>query len=105
MVTAGNGGFGTVQVTPVPPRAAKFAAVPSDGTDAATNELRFELERIAGELILDAGSLLHAADSSVNVTKNPAATLRGASARTRGIERLCACTWASLGPDGSSVSC
>jgi hypothetical protein len=31
MVTAGNGGFGIVQVTPAPPRAAKFAAVPSGG--------------------------------------------------------------------------
>jgi hypothetical protein len=94
-VTAGNGGFGTVQVTPVPPRAAKLAAVPSDGADAATNELMVELERIAGELILDAGSLLHAAETSVNVTRAAAASLGGASARTRCIGRLCAYMWAS----------
>src|ERR1700674_2261504 len=73
VTAADNGGFGVVQVTPAPPRAAEVAAVPSAGADAATNELRFELARIAGELILDAGSLLHAAESSVNVTKNPAA--------------------------------
>jgi hypothetical protein len=103
MVTAGNGGFGVVQVTPVPPRAAKFAAVPSDGADAATNELMFELERIAGELILDAGSLLQAEESSANATRAPAASLDGASTRVKRIERLCTYMWASLGPGFFSV--
>jgi len=95
MVTAGNGGFGVVQVTPVPPKAAKFAAVPSDGTDAAANELMFELERIAGELIPDTGSLLHAAEISVNATRTAVASLGRAIARIRCIGRLCAYMWAS----------
>jgi hypothetical protein len=99
-VTAGNGGFGIVQVTPVPPRAAKFAARPREGADAATTELMFELERIAGELILDAGSLLHAAESSANVTTTPAANLCAASVRAGRFGTLCAYMWASLASGG-----
>src|ERR1700736_1984732 len=77
-----------VQVTKVPPRTTKCAAAPSDGADAAADERTFEvepmfeLERIEGELIRDAGSLLHAAESSANVTRIPGASLGGVSLRT-----------------------
>lgn len=59
MVTAGNAGFGIVQVTPVPPRAAKFAARPREGAEAdadANAEVNAELETSAGALIRDTGS-------------------------------------------------
>jgi hypothetical protein len=90
MVTAGNRGFGTVQVTPVPPRAAKFAAVPREGAEVIARviaevfaKVNAEVELSGGALMRDAESLLHAAESSANVTTTPAANLGATSARAR----------------------
>jgi hypothetical protein len=107
-VMMGVGGV-LVQVTaPKPPgaalRTAKPDAAPSDGAEAAAEWSLSMLERSGGALMRDAESLLHAAESSANVTTTPAANLGAASALARRIGTLCAYMWASLGLWWFSVS-
>jgi hypothetical protein len=72
--------------------------------DTAAEWELLELEKSEGALMRDAASLLHAAESSANVTTTPAASLGAASARARRIGTLCAYIWASFGLWWFSVS-
>jgi hypothetical protein len=97
MVAAGSAGIGLVQVTPVPPRAAKFAAVSSEnpaGSAALTSNdgpvgTREKLWEEMGLVGLGEEELSHAAESNAKVTTTPAASLDGANTRTGRAGRLC----------------
>jgi hypothetical protein len=54
-------------------------------------------ERVGGALMREAESLLHAADSIVNATRAPTASLNGTGFHFRCIEILGTYIWASFG--------
>jgi hypothetical protein len=96
MVMAGNAGIGLVQVTPVPPRAAKFAAVPSENpagsAELTSNDGPVATREKLGEEVGLVGledELSHAAESIDIATTTPATSLDGADARTSWAGSLC----------------
>jgi hypothetical protein len=87
-----------LQLTAVLARTVKFDPEAVEEDEPSSDRLS---ETVGGALMREAESLLHAADSIVNATSAPTASLNGTGFRIRCIEILCAYIWASFGSGGS----